>query len=403
MEHRLIRGIEQALGWDGPEGLGGAFARGSLTDTVLTERMLTPQRLLDMTMRRTLAHPQFRMFRDGEELHPRRYLHQEVSRRGQSVDMVDMRLLAGLLREGATMVLDQSNVFDPTMEVACRALQWWSREHVQANIYLTTNEAAGFRLHWDDHDVVIVQLAGEKEWEVRGISRPYPMYRDAARNDSPSEEIVWAGTMKTGDVMHIPRGHWHQATRNGRGSGQSLHMTLGFEKRTGVNWLSWLADWSRETEIFRHDLDRWGSVNEQKVQQRLLTEATVSLIGSRSPADFLASREQEVAPPRHVPYVDFFGPLTSVVCITNFPPRIVELGEAVEVVAARKKLTFAVKALPALRLLLSGRPVHIEEAASQVGAEVEQVAKILTEEELCAPLTAELLSGYTDLVTSATN
>ncbi|SBT94952.1 Cupin superfamily protein [Streptomyces sp. DI166] len=166
MEHRLIRGIEQALGWNGPEGLGGAFARGSLTDTALTERMLTPQRLLDMTMRRTLAHPQFRMFRDGEELHPSRYLNQEVSRRGQSVDMVNMRLLAGLLREGATLVLDQSNVFDPTMEVACRALQWWAREHVQANIYLTTNEAAGFRLHWDDHDVVIVQLAGEKECDA---------------------------------------------------------------------------------------------------------------------------------------------------------------------------------------------------------------------------------------------
>ncbi|MEU6230804.1 cupin domain-containing protein [Streptomyces sp. NPDC047042] len=395
--------IEQALGWSGPAGLGGHFARGSLTDTALLERMMTPQRLLDMTMRRSLAHPQFRMFRDGEELNPSRYLNPEVSRRGQSVDMVGTSLLGSLLREGATMVLDQSNVFDPTMEVACRALQWWSREHVQANIYLTTNEAAGFKLHWDDHDVVIIQLAGDKEWEVRGTSRPYPMYRDAARNDSPSEEIVWAGTMKKGDVMHIPRGHWHQATRNGSGSGQSLHMTLGFEKRTGVNWLSWLADWSRETEIFRHDLDRWGSAEEQEAQQQQLAEAAITLIGSRSPRDFLAAREQEVVPPRHVPYVEFFGPLTSVVCVTNFPPRILERDDAVEIIAARKKLTFAAKALPALRLLLSGHPAHLDQAASQVGVEVEHVAKILTEEELCAPLTPELSSGYTGLVTSAVN
>ncbi|MFD9107041.1 JmjC domain-containing protein [Streptomyces bottropensis] len=401
MDHHLIRAIEQALGWSGPSQLGGAFARGSLTDTTLLERMLTPQRLLDMVMRRSLAHPQLRMFRDGEELHPVQYLNSEVSRRGQSIPMVNMRLLGGLLRDGATMVLDQSNVFDPTLEVACRALQWWSREHVQANIYLTTNEAAGFRLHWDDHDVVIIQLAGEKEWEVRGISRPYPLYRDAVRNDSPSEDIVWAGTMKTGEVMHIPRGHWHQATRNGRGSGQSLHMTLGFEKRTGVNWLSWLADWSRETEIFRHDLARWDNTDEQKAQQHQLAEAAMTLIESRSPVDFLAARDQEVAPPRHVPYVDFFGPLASVVCVTNFPPRLVEKGDMIEVVAARKKLTFAAKALPALRLLLSGHPVQLDQAASQVGAEVEEVAKILTEEELCAPLTAELSSGYTDLVTNA--
>ncbi|WP_327706902.1 cupin domain-containing protein [Streptomyces decoyicus] len=52
---------------------------------------------------------------------------------------------------------------------------------------------------------------------------------------------VWADTMKTGDVMHIPRGFRHQATRHGKGSGQSRHMTLEFAEHTGVNWLSWWA------------------------------------------------------------------------------------------------------------------------------------------------------------------
>ncbi|MGH3620375.1 MAG: JmjC domain-containing protein [Sciscionella sp.] len=138
--------------------------------------------------------------------------------------------------------MDQSNAYDPTMEVACRALQWWSRETVQVNIYLTTGDAAGFDLHWDDHDVIIVQLAGEKTWEVRGLSRPVPMFRDAVPNYEPSEEIVWAGVMNTGDMMHIPRGYWHQATRQDRGDGFSLHVTFGFHKQTGVNWLTWLAD-----------------------------------------------------------------------------------------------------------------------------------------------------------------
>ncbi|MFI6769470.1 JmjC domain-containing protein [Streptomyces sp. NPDC050355] len=401
MEHRLVRAVEEALGWDGPAQLGREFARGSINDCEVVARLLTPSRLLDVVMRRSLANPQFRFFKGGEELHPDAYLNRQVTPRGQAIPMADMRRVGSLLREGATLVLDQSNVFDPTMEVACRAMQWWSREHVQANVYLTTNDASGFDLHWDDHDVLIVQLAGEKQWEVRGASRPVPMFRDAQRNNTPSEEVVWTGTMKAGDVMHIPRGFWHAATRVGRGSGHSTHVTFGFAKRTAVSWLSWLADWSRQEEVFRHDLDRWGSPDEQWSQRMALATAASQLIDARDPAEFLRLREQEAPPGRHVPFLDIFGPLEAVACVSEFPPMITQDGETVVVVAAGKKLTFAAKALPWLRLLLSGHPVRLDEAARLVGAEVEAVAKVLVEEELCASVTPELFSGYTGLATSA--
>jgi hypothetical protein len=396
MEHRLVTSIEVALGWSDAGPLGTEFARGTIDDPALTERTLTPNRLLDLVMRRSLSNPQFRCFQNGDELHPNAYLTDEVTLRGQSVRMANTHRLGDLLRQGATVVLDQVNTFDPTMEATCRALQWWSRERVQVNAYLTTNDASGFRLHWDDHDVLIVQLAGEKQWEVRGPSRTAPLYRDADRNDEPSEDVVWAGTMRTGDVMHIPRGCWHQATRNGSGSGKSLHMTFGFAKRTGVSWLSWLADWSREQEIFRHDLDRTGGTDVET-----LAAAAAELVQQRGPADFLAAREQEAPVPRHVPFLDILGPIEGVACITHFPPQVTDRGDTIEVTAAGRKLTFRAKALPALRLLLSGHPVHLAEAAAQVGADVEQVAEILVQEELCAVLTPELSSGYTGLVTNA--
>ncbi|MFG2856079.1 JmjC domain-containing protein [Streptomyces mirabilis] len=396
MEHQLISAIEAALGWSGADELGKGFVRGSMDDPALVSRILTPNRLLDIAMRRSLNRPQFRCFQKGEEVHPAIYYTDTVSPRGQSIPMVNVRSLGRLLGEGATLILDQANVFDPTMEVTCRALQWWSHERVQVNAYLTTNDASGFPLHWDDHDVVIIQLAGEKEWEVRGTSRKVPMYRDSDPNTTPSEEIVWAGMMRTGDVMHIPRGHWHQATRNGHGSGKSLHVTFGITKRTGASWLAWLADWSREHEIFRQDLDRVQGSGTQA-----LAEAATRLIGERSPAEFLAAYEQATTLPRHVPFLDILGPLDAVVCTTHFPPQIRENGETVDVLASGKKITLAAKAVPAVRLLLSGRPVPLEQAAAVVGAEVAEVAEILVKEELCAALTPELSSGYTGLVTNA--
>ncbi|MEU4798715.1 cupin domain-containing protein [Streptomyces sp. NPDC023327] len=395
MEHQLITAVESALGWDGPGELGKEFVRGSMRDSGLAARLLTPNRLLDITMRRSLNRPQLRCFQGGEEVHPAIYYTDVVSPRGQSISMVNMRSLGRLLGEGATLILDQLNVFDPTMEVACRALQWWSHERVQVNAYLTTNEASGFPLHWDDHDVVIVQLAGEKEWEVRATSRVAPLYRDADANTTPSEELLWSGKMRAGDIMHIPRGHWHQATRNGSGAGRSLHVTFGITRRTGVSWMGWLTDWCRESEIFRQGLDRAPDAADEA-----LIRAATRLVGERSPADFLAVYEQQTTLPRHVPFLDTLGPLDATVCTTPFRPQIQRNGDTVDVLASGKKLTFTAESLSALRLLLSGRPVPLARAAKS-RAEVAEIAEILVTEELCAVLTPELSLGYTDLVTNA--
>lgn len=397
MNHRLIHAIEKALNWSGARALGEQFARGTMPDTDLCARLLTPTKLLDLVMRRSLTSPQLRCFQNETELHPAGYLADNVNRRGQSIRMADMRRLGYLLQQGCTLVLDTVDSFDPTMEVACRALQWWSREVVQVNTYLTTQDASGFSLHWDDHDVLIVQLAGEKSWEVRSFSRPVPMYRDAAPNPEPSDEIVWSGTLRTGDVMHIPRGYWHQATRVGHDAGFSLHVTFGFVKRTGVDWLKWLADGCREDELFRHDLNRWGTQEQRAAQAKDLAATASRLLPARSPWEFLAQREQERPAHPRVATFGIFGKPALVVCVTSFPPQVEQHGETVDILAAGKRLTFKAKAVPALRLLLSGNPVSIAEATLTTGANVERLADVLLTEEICAELTPELSSGYTGL------
>jgi cupin superfamily protein len=401
MRHHLVGAIEQALGWSGPDRLGGPFTQGSIGNTELLQRLLTPYGLLDLVMRRSLSTPQLRCFHEGSELHPNRYYSDQVTRRGQGIRMADMRYLKILLEAGCTLVLDELNAFDPTLEVACRALQWWSREIVQVNAYLTTGEADGFDLHWDDHDVVIVQLAGAKDWEVRGVSRSFPMYRDAESNNEPSEEILWTGELATGGVLHIPRGHWHRATRKGKGEGFSLHVTFGFTKRTGVTWLTWLADMARRQELFRHDLDRWNPVGFGD-QETGLIAAVGKLAETLPPQASLAARERERPPGRHVPHLGMFGRPTGVVCVAEFPPQLAELPDGdVEVVSVGRKFVFAGAALPALRLLLSGEPVNIGAVAQEMSVDVAQLADALIEEALCAELIPELSLGYIELVPPA--
>ncbi|MFE0703547.1 JmjC domain-containing protein [Streptomyces sp. NPDC058872] len=394
MEHRLVTHIEEALGWDGPGSVGAAFARGRLTDPDLPARLLTPHKLLDLIKRRHLANPQLRCYAEGEEVHPSTFLSTNVNRRRQAVSQADMAALGHILNEGGTVVLDHVDFFDPTLEVACRALGWWSGELTSANAYLAVGDTDGFHLHWDDHEVIAVQLSGEKSWEVRGPSRPAPMYRDAERNRTPSEEVLWKGTMRAGDVMHIPRGFWHTATRLGSGSdGHSLHVTFGFTKRTGVTWVNFLSDTARADEAFRRDLEGAGDAGPTGLADRLST-----LAASYSPERYLDELRSSTPPARHMPHVAAFGRFDGVVAVTEFAPHITRSGDTVQVRGGGKQLTFHARAEEGLRALLSGHPVHLEGADADTTA----LADLLITEGLCEPLTQTSSSGYTGLVTPVT-
>lgn len=226
------------------------------------------------------------------------------------------------------------------------------------------------------------------------------MYRDAVATLEPSEDVVWRGTLTAGDVMHIPRGFWHQATRAERGEGFSLHATVGFVKRTGVTWLDWLADQGRADELFRTDLDRWATPEVWAAQQAELVAAVAKLAADRTPAESLHARETQRRPARQIPAADLFTRPREAVCVTQFKPHIDRHGSTadgtIDVLAVGKKLTFKARAAGPLERLLSGAPVELADADTVT------VATALMKEGICAPMTKELSLGYTGLVTAGT-
>ncbi|MCP2166854.1 cupin domain-containing protein [Goodfellowiella coeruleoviolacea] len=389
MRHEFATAVADALNLS-TETIGTEFRKASIHPD-LSARLLTPQKLLDVVMRRSLEAHKLRVLVGGRDLHPQDYLRMNVASRGHSTPLADMVRLGRHLASGATMVADGLGIYDPVLEVACRAMQWLWHELVQVNAYLTTTSAAGFDLHWDDHDVVIVQLAGTKSWEVRGPSRKAPMHRDAEPNMEPPNEIVFAGTLHPGDVIHIPRGWWHRATREESGAGYSLHATFGMTRRTGVDYLMAAADESRKQEVFRTDLQR--DVNQE------LTEAATQLLKDYSVTGFLAEREYQQASTRHINTHGLFGAPRKAVCITAFPPVVERDGEYLVVAAANRRITFKQQAGPALDLLLSGAPVDIAQASADTGVDVLALAEVLIEEDICAEATPELLAGYDGWVT----
>lgn len=399
--HRLITNLATAFDWPEHPALG-EFAVGTLPDGDLAPRLMTPQRLVDILMRRPVGLPRLRVLSGGVELHPNNYTDTVGVRRGPDATVLDPRRLARLLGEGATLVADAISEVDPTIELACRALDWWTGDLVRANCYLTSADAPGFARHWDDHDVIIVQLSGEKRWEVRATSRTAPMYRDIARNDTPPEEVLWSDILHPGQVLYIPRGHWHQATREGLDpGGHSLHVTFGFTRRTGINWLTWLADQARAEELLRRDLPTTHRGDQPQVIEAhaaAVVETATRLLAARGVAEMLADRCRTQAPARHAYLGPMFGAPDAVIAVTEFAPDIEVGPESVVVRAGGHQITFAPAAQAGLRLLLSGQPVRISGPDQQV---LRVLATTLLEVGLCAPMTEALWSGCTGMLPTA--
>jgi bifunctional lysine-specific demethylase and histidyl-hydroxylase NO66 len=95
----------------------------------------------------------------------------------------------------------------------------------QVNAYFTPPESQGFVAHYDEHDVLILQLSGSKIWHLYdGIDvgpRAALRHQPVAADELPSPTDV---RLEVGDVLYVPGGRVHAAEAT---SEVSVHLTVG--------------------------------------------------------------------------------------------------------------------------------------------------------------------------------
>lgn len=138
---------------------------------------------------------------------------------------------------GATLIFPHLHESMAELGEFCRALEAVFSAHVQTNIYLTPQvqeEGArnqGFPIHYDNHDVFVLQISGSKAWNFYGAPVTIP-YRGEAfqvgRHDPGA--ITESFTLKPGDCVYVPRGLMHEAPNVGEEP--SLHITVGLITKT---------------------------------------------------------------------------------------------------------------------------------------------------------------------------
>ena len=228
-----------------------------------------------------LEWPRLRLALDGKVLPESSVFDKRRNSRGNNISYINTSKLNQNLSKGATLIFDSiDQAHNPIKELAT-LVESEIKEPVHVNLYAALSEQKnGFDIHWDNHDVLILQIQGQKRWEVRSSSIDFPTRYDRDKDHVPSEEIVWEGFLNKGEVLYIPRGWWHQAWPDGE---PTMHLTFGFGHKTWLDVLGWLKEKANEDSFFRQDIiqtndwDMFASrinsiINSAKLEDFLLEE-----------------------------------------------------------------------------------------------------------------------------------
>jgi len=286
-------------------------------------------------------------------------------------------------------VLDAVDELHEPLEELAADLERLFRERIQINSYAGWHTSRGFDLHWDDHDVFILQVAGRKRWRVYGQTRPHPLAGDAD-NPKPAGAPLWEDTLEDGDLLYIPRGWWHVAEPLEE---PTLHLTVGIHKRTGLDLLTWFTGRLRASEVVRRDLPRFASPAERAQHMRQLKEALLAAWDD-NPAERYFDELDAMAEPRarlNLPWGATAGgvPPGDGARVRLIAPRPLDLKAAdgvVEFSCHKKRWRFAADALVVLSRLADGRACSVAELC-----ETARQAEARLDEQTVRALLGELI------------
>lgn len=291
-----------------------------------------------------------------------------------SAGYVDRGAVAERHRGGATIVLNQAHQIDPSLARLCRGLEYVFSSHVQTNLYLTPPNAQGFRTHYDNHDVLVIQIEGEKAWRLynKPIDTPYRGEGfEPGKHDTG--ELKQEFTLKAGDCAYVPRGLMHDAQT--AGDAASLHITVGLITRT---WADLMLEAVSEVALRRVEFRRSLPPGYARPGfDRTAAHAYLKRIGE------IAAQEMQLDPAMDLIANDFIrsraannsaairDAVRPVAASERFqlrahaPYRLAEDGDTIALISAGGEIAFAPEARPTLERALSGEAF----ALADLGAE----------------------------------
>ena len=214
-------------------------------DRTRFEHLLSWQAINDLLSQNLLDQKLLRVARDGRDLPPSLYRKNDGD-----IDAVDSRKLHELLRQNASVALNAVQYYSPPVRRLSNQIEIALGQRVNVNAYMTFGPGGAFAMHYDSHDVLVLQVHGSKHWFIYDQPAPSPI--DYVRKAKPEpREVVFETILEAGDVLYVPRGTYHRAAVTDT---DSVHLTFGIQTFMGLKFVEWLLNEVQKEEIFREDI-----------------------------------------------------------------------------------------------------------------------------------------------------
>ncbi|WP_199248766.1 cupin domain-containing protein [[Phormidium] sp. ETS-05] len=185
-------------------------------------------------------------------------------------DIFQKGKLLNFLQKGATLKFNNIHKRVPEVAELVSQLQYETGcSHLTVNAYCSHPGRQGFISHYDPYEIFILQIEGAKEWKVFPDTLKYPLIdQPSIYLEPPQEPPYLTCILEPGDVLYLPRGHWHYAVAF---SQPSVHLSLGINCATGIDFLEWLLSQMRHQEEWRQILPFPTQNNGNNIQAKLAT------------------------------------------------------------------------------------------------------------------------------------
>jgi ribosomal protein L16 Arg81 hydroxylase len=221
---------------------------------------------IDYILSNSSIHPsQIRVVHEGKEI--------QIGKRNATGSIATAGLLEELYttyRNGSTLILQFLHERWKPLRLLCQSLatEFSARFHV--NVYLTPAHERGFNIHYDSHDVFVLQSNGVKHWSIYEGPFCLPL-----KGQPYDEETMRPGALldefdlQAGDFLYIPRGCMHAAVSC---DSASQHVTVGIHTVTWATVVLRAIESAIEQDVrfreslpvgFAHDKDLQGRAQAQ--------------------------------------------------------------------------------------------------------------------------------------------